>query len=301
MDIPDLVKENNYADKSRWATAIDWALLGIGIAFAVIGIIFFFAYNWAQLHPFAKLGLMQALIVLPIVGILLFKPAELVRKLILTAASLLVGVLFAIFGQIYQTGADAYDFFLAWTLFVALWTFTSNFAVLWLIFLTLLNTTIILYIEQVGGEISFTSTCILLFLINAAAGLLFKFMQLRQFADVPNWIVKITALAAATCLTAALVHGIFEKEGVTLYTAVVLGLLTYGSGTWYALKSKSLYLLCLIALSLIIIITAFITRYTLDQHSEMTLLLVSLFIIVSVTFTVQRLIKLNKTWNEISA
>ncbi|TDO19544.1 DUF2157 domain-containing protein [Pedobacter duraquae] len=298
MDIPEI--KNEYAEKALWAKAIDWALLGIGVTFSVIGIIFFFAYNWADLHPFAKLGIMQALIILPVVGILIFKPVELVRRLILMGASLLVGVLFATFGQIYQTGANAYDFFLAWTVFIALWTMISNFAPLWLIFLTLVNVTIVLYIQQVGAELSFTATTVILFVVNTAAGLLFKYMQIRNLADVPNWIVKLTALAATTFLTTALSTGIFDHYKPAFYVALVLSLITYIAGTLYAFKSKSLYLLCLLYLSAIIVVASAIIRIT-DGVSEGTLLLVSLFIILSITFAISQLIKLNKSWNGISA
>ena len=43
-------------------------------------------------------------------------------------ATFLIGTLFAVFGQIYQTGADAYDLFLGWTLFTILWAVAIRFA-----------------------------------------------------------------------------------------------------------------------------------------------------------------------------
>lgn len=300
METSDLpLSENEYADKSLWAKAIDWALLGIGIASTVIGIIFFFAYNWAQLHPFAKFGIIQGLIILPIAGILIFKPSELVRRLILMGTSLLVGVLFATFGQIYQTGANAYDFFLGWTVFAALWTIASNFALLWLILLTLINTTIFLYIEQVSADLTFTAAMVILFLLNAGAGILFKFMQVRDFADVPDWLIKITALAACTFMTLALVSGIFENYRISFYVAAVLGVVTYATGTWYTYKSRSLYLLCLLYLSGIVLVTSIIIRI-MEKQTEATLFLASIFIILSITLAVRQLINLNKIWNEIS-
>ena len=301
MEPADLsTSENEYADKSQWAKAIDWALLGIGITFSVIGIIFFFAYNWAQLHPFVKLGIMQGIIILPILGILLSKPAELVKKLILMGASLLVGVLFSTFGQIYQTGANAYDFFLAWTVFIVLWTVISNFAPLWLIFLALVNTTIILSIGQIGMDMGFTTLAIILFLVNAAAGLLFKFMQIKNLADVPNWLIKITALAACTFMTMGLSYGLFERGNLSFFIALPLGLVTYGLAAWYAYKSRSLYLLCLLYLS-IIIVGSFTLIRIMDGVTEAMFLVVSIFVILSITLAVSQLVKLNKSWNEISA
>ncbi|WP_315814113.1 hypothetical protein [Paraflavitalea speifideaquila] len=49
----------------------------------------------------------------------------------LTAAAVLLGVLMAVFGQVYQTGANAYDLFLSWTIAITLWVVIANFALLY--------------------------------------------------------------------------------------------------------------------------------------------------------------------------
>jgi hypothetical protein len=41
-----LQQQGIYAGKASWAKFIDIALLGLGAAFALAGIVFFFAYNW---------------------------------------------------------------------------------------------------------------------------------------------------------------------------------------------------------------------------------------------------------------
>ena len=46
----------------------------------------------------------------------------------LIAASVLVGVLLAVIGQVYHTGADAYSLFAAWTLLILPWTLASRSA-----------------------------------------------------------------------------------------------------------------------------------------------------------------------------
>ena len=119
-------------------------------------------------------------------------------------------------------------------------------------------------------------------------------------ADVPNWLIKVTALAAISFLTAALSTGVFEQYRFAFYLAIVLGMVTYIGGAVYAYKSKSLYLLCLLYLSGIIVISSALIRIT-DGVSEGSLLLVSVFIILSITFAVRQLIKLNKSWNGINA
>src|SRR5690606_18255651 len=144
------LEEQVYSDRASWRNFLSRGLLGLGVSFTLAGIFFFFAYNWDELHRFVKLGLLQGLLLALLLGLLLGKPGPLVKKTLLTAAALLVGALYAVHGQVYQSGADAFELFLAWTLMIALWTLAANFAPLWLLQIALINTTLILYAGQGG-------------------------------------------------------------------------------------------------------------------------------------------------------
>ena len=164
--IDKALKENIYNNKEAWQKFLELFLITLGVGFTVSGIVFFFAYNWADLHKFAKFGLVEGLIIITTGIVLFIKINNTLKSIILTASAILVGVLFAVFGQIYQTGANAYDFFLAWTVFVTLWVIVSNFAGMWLLFLVLINTTFILYSEQVAKGWSEAFIYTALFIIN---------------------------------------------------------------------------------------------------------------------------------------
>jgi uncharacterized membrane protein len=60
-------------------------------------------------------------------------------KLLLLAASTLVGVYIAVFGQIYQTGADSYELFTGWAFLIFPWVALGRFMPLWIFWLGLLN------------------------------------------------------------------------------------------------------------------------------------------------------------------
>ena len=152
MEKPDsslLFRQPMYADKKQWKQFLSIFLLAAGVGFTVAGIIFFFAYNWEDLPKFAKLGIVQTLLVASVLLTVFTRWNILIKQIILTGATFLVGTLFAVFGQIYQTGADAYDLFLGWTLFTILWAFAIRFTPLWLTFIGLLCTTIWLYAMQI--------------------------------------------------------------------------------------------------------------------------------------------------------
>ena len=140
-----------YPSRSEWLSLAYRFFMTAGILLLMSGIVFFFAYNWGGLHKFVKLGLVQSGIIAVASGMLFFKPSEFIIKLGLTTISVMTGVLFAVFGQIYQTGADAYDFFLGWTIFITAWVAISSFSFLWFFYLLLINMTITLYLIQVDG------------------------------------------------------------------------------------------------------------------------------------------------------
>ena len=115
-DADQLLKNSIYPDAEAWKKFLRILFISLGVCFSVAGILFFFAYNWDDLHKFVKLGLIEGLIVLTTLIVLLTKINSTIKNIILTGTAVLIGVLFAVFGQIYQTEANSYDLFLGWTL-----------------------------------------------------------------------------------------------------------------------------------------------------------------------------------------
>jgi uncharacterized membrane protein len=137
-----------FPKQQLWAQWTHYLLSIIGVALVLSGIIYFFAFNWFKLTSFEKFALIESAIALSLFATYYFNLNSLLGKLCLLSASVLVGVFLAVFGQIYQTGADSYQLFLAWSIFISAWVVISNFAVLWFIFLILLNLSLILYWQQ---------------------------------------------------------------------------------------------------------------------------------------------------------
>ncbi len=283
--------QNVYNDKEAWQKFFQLFVLTLGADFTVSGIVFFFAYNWADLHKFVKIGLTEGLVIATTLMVLLPKLNDNIRNIILTGASVLVGVLFAVFGQIYQTGANAYDFFLAWTIFVTLWVLISNFAPLWMLYLVLTNTTFLLYSQQVAADWSDVYICASLYIINVAVLICAIFFDKKK---IPNWFINTLALASASYATIGIVIGIFDKPQTPFFLLIPATAMAFALGIWHGLKVKSGFYLSIIPLSLIIIVSALLIKIS---DGEMMFLLVSLFIVGSVTFTIKNLIDIQKKWN----
>jgi len=292
--IDKVLKENIYSNKEEWEKFLRMFFISLGVGFTVLGLVFFFAYNWADLHKFAKIGLTEGLILVTTSFVLFPKININIRNIILTGASVLVGVLFAVFGQIYQTGANAYEFFLAWTVFVTLWVIVSNFAPLWLFYLVLINTTLILFTQQVATDWSVIFVFTLLFIVNSTV--LIIAILLPKYKDVahgPNWLSNTVALASVGYATIGIIIGIFDKYQQAFPVLIVLTVAMFALGIWHGLKTKSLFYLAVIPFCLIIIVSALLVKIS---DAEVMFLLLSVFIISSVTLVIKNLITLQKEW-----
>ncbi|NQX85577.1 MAG: DUF2157 domain-containing protein [Flavobacteriaceae bacterium] len=292
--IDNFLKKNIYSDKESWQKFLRLFFISLGVGFTTAGIIFFFAYNWADLHKFIKIGLIEGLIIISTLVILFSKISLDIKNILLTGTSILVGVLFAVFGQIYQTGANAYDFFLGWTMFITIWVFVSNYAPLWLVFITLINTTLILYSQQVAQDWSEVFVFTLLFIINILFLTIFLYgKKINKEIKAPIWFSKLIALASVSFSTIGIVFGIFDKNQKSFFVLIIITSILYGIGIKYGLKVKSGFYLSIIPFSIIIIISAFLVK--LSDNAGM-FFFISLFVIGSVTLVIKTLIDLQKKW-----
>ncbi|MEE9349666.1 MAG: DUF2157 domain-containing protein [Flavobacteriaceae bacterium] len=291
--VDDVLHSKIYSKKADWTHFLKLLFISLGVAFTTAGIIFFFAYNWNDLHKFIKLGLIGSLII----GLTLFvafsKNSQTIKNVILTGVTMLVGVLFAVFGQIYQTGANAYDFFLGWTMAVALWVFISNFSAMWLVFMVLANITLVLYEKQVAHDWSPLTLLLLLILLNTVF-LIGNFILSKKDKQYV-WLQKIVAIAIVTLATFGVVVIIFDVDLAYNWPLLLVTIVLYIIGRFYAFNTKDTFYIAIIALSIIVILVAlFLKVFDFDSG---VLLLASLLVIAFVTVVVKYLMKLQKNWD----
>jgi uncharacterized membrane protein len=273
----------------------DAFVLSLGVGFSVSGIIFFFAYNWSDLHRYLKTGTLQFLLIASVSIVLHPRISILTRKIVLTGASLLTGALFAVFGQIYQTGADAFDLFLAWTLFIVLWTIVSHFPPLWLIFITLINITFVLYSQQIAQGWMGLLVATVLFLFNSALCIMFIYLaKWKKELRSPDWFLYILALSAVCFSSFGLISGFVNSNYTkTLWVLLLSSFLLYTLGISYGFKEKNIFYPAIIFLSIIIIISSIWME---NVHSKGEGIVLCFFIGVGVTSIVAGLIHFQKKW-----
>ena len=132
----------------QWALWTSRLLLVVGSALVISGLVYFFAYNWNDISPAVKFAAIQIGIVAAVGTACRYGLKRMEGRVPLVGASVLVGVFLATFGRIYQTGADAYELFLTWSLLILGWSVISNFAPQWALWLAVTNVALVLWWEQ---------------------------------------------------------------------------------------------------------------------------------------------------------
>lgn len=287
------LKHNVYSGTAAWQKFLQLFFIGLGVCFTTAGIVFFFAYNWNDLGKFAKMGLVGGVLLALVAVVLLSRATNLIKNILLTGATVLVGALFAVYGQVYQTGADAYDLFIAWTACVTLWVLVAGFAPLWLVYISLVNTTLVLYLVQTypgmeGATFSLVVYCLNTVFLVASLAL----GRVKTDAKAPKWFTNTLALCCAYVATQGVVVGLLDNNANVLPILLLVSL-TYAAALWYAWRAHQVFYFAIIPFSVIIILCGLM----LDASTDMGMfLLVSVFIIAGVTLTIKLILNLQKKW-----
>ena len=252
---------------SSWFSWARRMLLLLGSTLVLAGVIFFFAYNWAAMGRFFKFALIEAGIIACIVGAHLCGRARLGGKVFLLSGSVLVGVLLAVYGQTYQTGADAFELFVGWAVLIFGWVLVSDFAALWVAWLIILNTGAILYWEQVGepahsirGEL----LCLAVAVLNGAA-LALREAGVRRGLVWPSggWLRGILLAASLVALSFPAIRLIVDfdsTDGVSAIAAFAWVLAAAGGYACYRFVLRDMVSLAIIVINACVILLALIGK-----------------------------------------
>jgi uncharacterized membrane protein len=196
-----------------WRLWLDRGLLVLAVVLIVAGVGYFFAHNWQHLTENDKLGLAAGSVLAAFAGAMGAGVDRFLGKLLLLAASMLVGVFIAVFGQVYLTGADTYELFQAWAVLILPWVILGRFMPLWIFWLGLIDLAIGFFwpsfldflFDSYDTERCFRYVTLSLVGINLVAWLIREGAGWRKIAWVGGawsaWIILATALAAGTVET----------------------------------------------------------------------------------------------------
>lgn len=286
-----LFDKHIHPNSDNWKMLFKYMLIIMGIGFFVTGVFFFFAYNWDAMHKFVKLSIVELLLIISLFFAIRYRKKAIISNILLTTSSLLVGAMFAVFGQVYQTGANAFDFFLGWTIFITLWTIVARFEFLYILFFILIHLCIRFYTEQLAFYWS-EKTEIYYHTLLSVIYFIFFSLTASRFSW-KHWFIQLLTLSSFFFSTTAIcivIHSSYHLHSLGI-TALYIIILAYT--LYFALQHKSIFFLSVLALSVIIVGASLLLKVNSDSSM---FLLVSLYIIASITATIMKLLSLQKKW-----
>lgn len=211
--------------------------------FLVAAVICFFAYNWAAMPVMVKFGLI-ILLILCSAGLALWRGLESTAgSLGLLACGLLAGPLLAVYGQAYQTGADPWELFRAWSLFLIPLALVGRRTALWFVLWVTASLWAGLYLADLArfssrwGDDLFVSNHAFYLAAGQAAALLLWETAASRFAGPERpflrsrWLPRVIAfplMTFLTCILAACMLFPREMPFGSLHLLLYLALMAWG-------------------------------------------------------------------------
>ncbi len=284
QDLPAALKLAGVLPEKRdWLKFLDHLLLGLGTALLVSGIVFFFAANWSALERFSRFALVESALLLSLVAAwrLGESPGGKAARL---ASVLLVGVLLALTGQTYQTGADSWELFATWSLLVLPWVLLEKDSLLWFTWVILANLSAITYVSTYSGFFSVLlgpdELLWILFILNTLALAIWQTLTSHKALNT-IWPLRLLATASGVFITLLAFKGVVDRP--VDWTAMLVWITWLAGIHWvYRRHRPDLYVLAGAVFSMVVVISGFVGYFLLRDFHAGSLLLMT-FVILSLS------------------
>lgn len=245
-----------YPNRQRWLAFFDKALLITSMVAIGLALVFFIAYNWLHMGKMGKFALVEGALVVTVLAYMVLayrRKYPLLQQLLLLVASIMVGSLLALFGQVYQTGADTWQLFFNWSLLIIPFVLIARLPALWLLWLGLVNTAAKLYFLVMGIGLgnfgldslfsSWAYNDFIAFAMLSAVNMVALIFWLK-FLDHPtllkvshHWSTYIVALMATYYVTRLAIFPI--SHSIDMLTVIVAMILWLGWASFMYLRFRS--------------------------------------------------------------
>ncbi|HEX7120669.1 MAG TPA: DUF2157 domain-containing protein [Longimicrobiales bacterium] len=309
LDVPDTEARAVYAATAASPSPAEWArfgsaaLLFLGAALLLAGIVTFFAFNWDVIGRFGRFAALQAAIVLCALAGWRWLGTW-TGKVALFAAGALVGPLLGVYGQTYQTGADLWGLFAVWGALIPPWAIAARFGALWVLVIALADVAVVLFAYQTAelsgdrGLLPF----LVIAVVHVAAVAAWEAQRFRPRPWLDEvWAVRLllaTGLVAAAVPAVVLVLGFGERGPFAAGGLAVFLLLTAAVVTWYRSVRRDLFMLTAAAGTLLVFVTFTLFRLLFKDLDLETggFFLMAIVVVVEVVLAVMWLRSTARAW-----
>lgn len=250
-----------------WRRFLGAHLLALSVLLLAAGVTFFLAANWSALSGLTRMALVSvALASSSAIGVRLGLDS-LPGRASLALAGLLIGPLLAVYGQTYQTGADAYELFVGWGLLLAPFVFLVRWSGLFVLQVLLLELALALFADQVHGAQVFRAAWVQLTLagINVGALLVVEVWQGLRRQRAPSrgtrWPQRVFLVGALLLLLPKVIgeladHGVLATLEKIPLEAGALALVLVVVWLRYRTAPKDLFALAAVGLSGVLVLAS---------------------------------------------
>ncbi len=290
-----------FHDPATTARMVDLGILLLGVGLIIIGVLYFFAYNWAELGKWERFAAIGTLLLGSWGAAVRFELDDVRGKVALLASTLFVGVFLAVFGQIYQTGADAWQLFAAWSALTILWALLGRFQATWVLWLVVTNLAMGLAWRQESWLHDALPWEIAMVLMSLGhLGLLAAREKIKARVD---WLElvwgRVALVSAVICWsTLPVLMTIVAGKSFLLGLGLVVGMLLLQVPLgWYALRrARDVVMLGLVGVSFIVVGITALGRVFLEELHEGGVLIMGVFTTVTFVGLIALLLRQWREW-----
>ena len=274
---------------AQWRAFVERTLAWLAAAALAASLLFFVAANWQALGRFGKFALVEGALVAALAVTWWRGLDSLVGRAALFAAALATGVLLALVGQVYQTGADTFELFVAWAAAIAVWVAVSRQPALWLLWIAIVDVAIVLWfrVEAERGlglvELLFVPRPALwgVFALDAVALASWEWLAgTRGGWLAVRWAPRVLAAAAGAVITLLVAHDVLLRDRGDLAWSWAPYALWIGGLWWaYRVRTRELFMLAGMVASLIAVAAVAIGRPALDSGDAGGFLVLGLLLV----------------------
>lgn len=274
-------------DAKRWRHMLERTLLAAAALLVACGLIFFIAANWGALDRYGKLALAQLAIVVGVGLYWRFGDAR-AGRVGLGFSVLSLGALLALYGQTYQTGADAYQLFAAWAALSVAWVWLAAHPALWLGWLVLVDIALLRWFSfrpNFWGGLDETGALVWVsFFLHAGLLALVEGLARRgsplAAARYPRYLLLFVALGAISALA---LRAVFDADARFTGLVAVLYLASLAA-VWfrYRVQQVDILPLAMACLSGIALVTSLVVK-AFGDNAEIGMLFVATLVVVGLT------------------
>lgn len=270
--------------RDAWLDAAERLFAFAGVLLIAAAVIFFFAWNWADMHRFAKLGVAVAALAGCTATAFFSRPFGLSWRAALLGAAVTTGAVLALVGQTYQTGADVWELFVAWAVLMLPFVLLARSTASWCLWLAVANAALLRFLSEsawftfVGALLAPPHLWVVAGL-NAALLLVFEASAARLLAIPRREVHRLAALGVIGPLAFGACIGWWEGEflPVTIGFFIVAAVM---AGLYYGPR-RDLPILALAVFGAIAVLTSALVRVLPRGLDFLALNLVALFVIGS--------------------